>query len=503
MSRIPPFFPFVTVIAAIVVAAMSFSCSKSGTDSVDQDNETFPSSVVDLRVTAVTPTTVTLKWTAPGDNDTIGTAAEYDLRFSKKEITWQNWDSASLVSGEPAPKPRGTTDSMVVTGLMVDSTYYFAIKTRSKANTWSWLSNCVSAMCFNDVEVGFPDPHLNAVVRAAIGKPTGAILRSELLPLEVVASNNDSVASLEGLQYCVNLRVLYLWHNYVSDLTPLADLKQITNIQLAENSVSDLSPLADLTGMRQLILNHNSISDISALANMTLLNDVNLSTNSITSISALSGCNVITMLALGENSISDITPLSGMVHLTSLELMSNRITNVEALNGMTKLTYLGLYDNLVADIAPLAPLTSLERLNLWGNEIGSVAALSGMTKLTELYLIDNHITDISVLSGLTALQKLYLSDNMVADLTPLAGLTALVDFQIQRCQVVDVTPLQNLINLQKLVLIGNQIVDIAPLVANTGLGTGDLLYISGNPLSQESINTYVPVLRDRGVTLDI
>ena len=48
----------------------------------------------------------------------------------------------------------------------------------------------------------------------------------------------------------------------------------------------------------------------------------------------------------------------------------------------------------------------------------------------------------------------------------------------------------------------NSISDLSPLIANTGLGNGDEIYVSTNPLSYQSIHTHIPALRSRGVTVE-
>jgi len=40
------------------------------------------------------------------------------------------------------------------------------------------------------------------------------------------------------------------------------------------------------------------------------------------------------------------------------------------------------------------------------------------------------------------------------------------------------------------------------LVNNPGLSQGDEVYLSGNPLSSASINTYIPQLEARGVIVE-
>ncbi len=43
--------------------------------------------------------------------------------------------------------------------------------------------------------------------------------------------------------------------------------------------------------------------------------------------------------------------------------------------------------------------------------------------------------------------------------------------------------------------------DLMPLVHNTGLDSGDVAYVDGNPLSQYSIEVLIPTLEFRGVTV--
>jgi hypothetical protein len=84
---------------------------------------------------------IELSWTAPGDDGyTPNTRARsYDIRYSKKPITEDNFDEASTVTGEPTPSKCCTnTDKFTLTGLESNTTYYFAIKAKDEYN-WSYL----------------------------------------------------------------------------------------------------------------------------------------------------------------------------------------------------------------------------------------------------------------------------------------------------------------------------------------------------------------------------
>jgi hypothetical protein len=87
--------------------------------------------------------TVTLHWTAPGDDGSIGRAAKYDLRYSLIPITPATFALATRVSGTPVPQAAGKTDSMKVTGMLAGGPFYFALKSADEANNWSAISNVV------------------------------------------------------------------------------------------------------------------------------------------------------------------------------------------------------------------------------------------------------------------------------------------------------------------------------------------------------------------------
>jgi hypothetical protein len=86
---------------------------------------------------------VTVSWTAPGDDGSVGTATQYDMRVSTQPITLANWNQAGPVPGLPAPLVSGSRQTARVRSLSRDTTYYFAIRTADDAGNWSGVSNLV------------------------------------------------------------------------------------------------------------------------------------------------------------------------------------------------------------------------------------------------------------------------------------------------------------------------------------------------------------------------
>jgi hypothetical protein len=95
------------------------------------------------RASETTGSSITLSWTAPGDDSLSGTATSYELRYSITPITPQNFQLASPVAGMPAPASPRTRQSMTVSALAPSQTYYFAMRTADERGNWSGISNVI------------------------------------------------------------------------------------------------------------------------------------------------------------------------------------------------------------------------------------------------------------------------------------------------------------------------------------------------------------------------
>ena len=180
---------------------------------------------------------------------------------------------------------------------------------------------------------------------------------------------------------------------------------------------------------------------------------------------------------------------------------------------MATLTGIAAPNKGIRNLTGLEYATNLRNLYLGGlvtiddewfnsNDISDLSPLSTLTNLTGLYLGLNSISDISALSTLTNLETLSLGVNRISDISTLSTLTNLTLLSILDNDITDISALSTLTNLTWLYLGMNSISDISPLVSNTGLGNGDRVYLKDNPLSSTSINTHIPALQRRGVTVE-
>jgi hypothetical protein len=102
-------------------------------------------------------TTVTLAWTAPGDDSLSGRATRYDLRWSASPInTLADFALATPVTGLGVPQAAGATETATATGLVPSTTYWFSLRTFDEVGNGSALSNLVQATTSASTDVERP-----------------------------------------------------------------------------------------------------------------------------------------------------------------------------------------------------------------------------------------------------------------------------------------------------------------------------------------------------------
>ena len=406
-----------------------------------------------------------------------------------------------------------------------------------------------------------PDPALCAAIRGEIGLlPDIPLTQEKMIRLDYLNAHDQGILDITGLEFATNLRELHLSQNPITDLRPLSNLTQLVGLHLWHVPVRptdlDLRPLANLINLEMLSLEGNYISDIRPLMGLKKLRRLHLSNNQIEDVSPLVGLTELWQLWLERNPIRDLTPLSGL-NLTDLNISNNpmKVSDISPLAALKELRTLDLLNSGISDIRPLSGLTELRTLLLKGNPIRDLTPLSGLnltdlkydvveqttgqtdlaaawmpdpalrtavrgeigllpdvrltkerlqsaryinvagkgisditglefaTNLRELDIRNNPITDLRPLANLTTLERLYFSDlfpnTPTLDLRPLANLINLEELSLENSKVSDISPLARLKKLQILDLSHNDISDLRPLA---GLRELRKLRIRENPI---------------------
>ena len=200
----------------------------------------------------------------------------------------------------------------------------------------------------NKAKVWMPDPALRAAVREALALPTDMPLtKDKMQGLRRLKADGKGITDLKGLEFARNLVNLHLGGegNHITDLSPLATLNSLMDLNVGGNQIANLRPLSNLTNLNGLSLWNNQVTDVSPLASLTALIYLNLA----------------------NNRVSDLSPLANLISLETLDLTHNHIGNINPLSGLTNLRTLWITENPVKDLSPLAGLnlTDLKYDSVW------------------------------------------------------------------------------------------------------------------------------------------
>jgi len=137
-----------------------WACVPDGSENFDWDSQslcgtnggggdvTAPADITDLSAAqGQFPGEVWLTWTATGDDGSVGTASAYSIKVSSAPITSANFDAATDLTfwiNEPVPVLSGTPESLLVSGMEIGTTFFFAIKAIDDASNASGVSNSPS-----------------------------------------------------------------------------------------------------------------------------------------------------------------------------------------------------------------------------------------------------------------------------------------------------------------------------------------------------------------------
>jgi internalin A len=204
------------------------------------------------------------------------------------------------------------------------------------------------------------------------------VFLTSISPVGAIQAQRNNVKSFA--QLCTDKKTLSVATRRMIDLLLLK--AETTDCQQANRRLGNLTEL-DLEAPYSA---NNPTIDLTPLANLTNLTSLNLSFNKINDVKPLASLTNLTELNLASTPISDVKPLGSLTKLTKLNLSFTPISDVKPLASLTKLTELYLIFNKISDVKPLASLTKLIELYLSGNKISDVRSLKSLTKLTVLDL---------------------------------------------------------------------------------------------------------------------
>ena len=220
---------------------------------------------------------------------------------------------------------------------------------------------------------------------------------------------------------------LYCENNLLMTNASMKDLGQVVNLtslvftqnRTALNDISGLGTLTKLEDLRTFVpqnyLGNGRIANISALANMPNLSQLDLSINSIADLSPLRNASKLRYLGLSANKVSNLTALANLSELSYLMLNGNKITDITPISNLPKLVYVTLGGNTIKALPSMKNLIKLESLYIGFNQIKDISSIADLQNIVSIDLMANFVADVSPLAKMTNTFTLELSGNCVTD----------------------------------------------------------------------------------------
>ena len=99
--------------------------------------------------------------------------------------------------------------------------------------------------------------------------------------IEEFELSSSDIIDLDGVQFCINAKIIDLSDNRITDLSPLIGLKNLEELNLSDNQIGYIDCLSNLERLKTVQLSNNFIEDISPLFELRKLEFVELSGNNI------------------------------------------------------------------------------------------------------------------------------------------------------------------------------------------------------------------------------
>ena len=200
---------------------------------------------------------------------------------------------------------------------------------------------------------------------------------------------------ISGLEYAENLEDLSLYRTNVSDLVPIAGLKNLKKLYIYNNEkVTDISALKDLTQLSVLYMDNTEVTDISVLENLTQLIILDISNTKVIDIESLANLANLERLNISKTDIADIKALGKLKNLKWLNMSETKVADISALESATALRYFQAKSTQISDISPLKNAEYMQSVFLDKcSNISKIDSLYDLERLEYLSVTETQVSD--------------------------------------------------------------------------------------------------------------
>jgi Leucine-rich repeat (LRR) protein len=273
---------------------------------------------------------------------------------------------------------------------------------------------CAGTVVFADRQVE------KAVVDALLETVGSASLEAEdLAAVDSLLLNVSGAKTLAGLECVPRITRISLYDcPELEDLSPLAGLKELLDVNLERTGIRSLESLGSPP---KLMMVHVGASPLVSLsADLTALVRLELQDTEVTDLSPLAGHQNLAELSVSDSPLADLTPLSSVGSLQAFTAYDTAIAEVAPLGQLPLLELLIVKDSQITGATSFSGFAALTELDLQGNPLGSLPNLADLEMLTVLGASNANLSSAHLPTG-SALRQLFLYDNPLSDVSGLAA----------------------------------------------------------------------------------
>lgn len=305
-----------------------------------------------------------------------------------------------------------------------------------------------------DGTVSFADGVIEELVREKLGKGPGEPVRlSELqaiTDLSVVGVPSEKrslpIDFYQGQAYQNGKPIA---RGEIGTLSDLSLMKGLDNLILAYQRIEDISPLKELH-LQTLLLVGNYVTDLTPLADMATLRHLNISNNPVVDIAPLGFLQRLQVLYIQQCNVTDISVLAKMPGLTAIDVSNIPCLDYSPLLALPLLSFVEISESSVQDVVLVSGNPAIQELVAIHSGITDLDQLKSTPDLIRLNLCHNDIEDLTGIERYQGLKSFAIRNIQADDLTPLTGLPALEELDLRGVKV-DLLPLLRIPSLQKII----------------------------------------------------
>jgi len=378
-------------------------------------------------------------------------------------------------------------------------------------------------------KIQFEDPQLQQLIEAEYNKqftpPTSGLTSDQALLIKRITIP-DPVISLKGIEACKNIQSLIInGTGQELDFSPvrsLAKLKSLTinnikplNIELVaknhqlyelfiDNSpLPNLSWLSNSTDLVTLSVKNVNLSSTLIYLNFDLLESLTIYDCQISRTGFLGPQPRLTLLNLSENKISEINWTDTLSYLREINLAGNQISDVGFLEKSPSVKNLDLSRNQLTQFVSGCFFKELTSLDLSSNQMDSISFAEPVISLRDLNLQSNHFSNVSGFRNyMPNLVNLNLAKNQLTQLWN-GCMQSLKSLNISDNRITHLIKIPDHPSLTHLECRSNRITDVYPLIYKEFYFQLTHLDITGNPISTEAMEKYIPRMNAQIDTLHL